>query len=202
MSFLGFLLKNGALFPRKDHLQAFDAMPYPANKDQLCSAMCMLRHYRIFCKGFSQIGQCLYNLLKQNVRWNWMPAYASAFDQLRRMIAQGKLLCYDIHKPLFIMADALVWALFSPMMRSSRRLFGWAVGCCHSLRQTTVISSVKCWQWWKLSNSSTSSLLAILLQSSLIIIRCSTFLLQVRFQIMSLFDCSSGPLLCEPMITK
>ena len=106
VSFLGFLLKNGALFPCKDCLQAFDAMPYPANKDQLRSAMCTLRHYGVFCKGFSQIGRCLYNLLKQNMRWNWMPAHASAFDRLRRTIAQGKLLCYDIRKPLFITADA------------------------------------------------------------------------------------------------
>ena len=106
MKFLGFSLTKGIVIPCEDCLKTLSVMPLPKNKDQLRSALCTLRHYGVFCKGFSQLARCLYSLLQKDVRWLWIHTHTDAFNKLRAEISRGMLFRYDVTKPLFITYDA------------------------------------------------------------------------------------------------
>ena len=61
VKFLGFSLTEGKVIPCENRLKTFSIMPLPKNKNQLRSALCTLRHYGVFCKGFSHLARCLYS---------------------------------------------------------------------------------------------------------------------------------------------
>ena len=107
VEFLGFDVSQHGLTPSEAKVKALLDMRYPANVEELRTALGKLRYYSCFCANFSQRARALLDLLKKGVAWVFGKTEESAFNDLRQEIATpGKALQrFDPKRPTFIHTD-------------------------------------------------------------------------------------------------
>ena len=111
VKFLGHILSQNQLKPNPEAVTAIMAWTKPADnvnkKKALRGFLGMIGWFRKFIPGFSTKAQPLFELLKDDVKWEWGAAQQSAFTELRDcMIKQPVLAIADPNKPYVMETDA------------------------------------------------------------------------------------------------
>jgi len=81
--------------------------PAPTNKKEVQSFLGFTNFYRRFIKGFSEHARPLFDLTRNDIKWNWGPAEQSAFDRLKQSVTAALVLISpDSTSPFHIEADS------------------------------------------------------------------------------------------------
>ena len=82
-------------------------MPQPANKKELQSFIGMVNYLSKFTPRLSELAECLCDLIRINVPFQWGPEHTEAFTSIKQEIIQAPVLkYYDPKKPTILQTDA------------------------------------------------------------------------------------------------
>ncbi|KAL0151789.1 hypothetical protein M9458_052940 [Cirrhinus mrigala] len=107
VEYLGFRIDEKGLHPTEDKVEAIVKPPAPTNVSELRSFLGLLNYYGKFVPNLSTLLHPLHRLLQANVKWQWSPQCAQAFDACKQQLLSSKWLAhYDPKKPLRLACDA------------------------------------------------------------------------------------------------
>ena len=93
--------------PSSDKVKAITNMPQPANKKELQSFIGMVNYLGKFTPRLSELAECLRDLIRINVPFQWGPEHTKAFTSIKQEIIQAPVLkYYDPKKPTVLQTDA------------------------------------------------------------------------------------------------
>ena len=69
-------------------------MPAPKDAQQLRSFLGGVNYYGVFVKGMSDFRKPLDALLKDGVKWEWLPVHEKAFKSLKEVLSSDMLLVH------------------------------------------------------------------------------------------------------------
>jgi hypothetical protein len=94
--------------------------PRPECKKEVQSFLGFTNFYRRFIQGFSHHARPLFNLTKNDVKWEWSTGEQSAFDTLKRLITSAPILASpDNSRPFRIEADSSDFATGAVLSQQS-----------------------------------------------------------------------------------
>ena len=95
VKFLGFIVKDGQLFPDPEKVKALESFRPPSSVKGVRSLLGFLGFYRMFIPDFADRMECLTNLLRKKVEFVWgleqSSALQSAVDDLRSAVLKNPL---------------------------------------------------------------------------------------------------------------
>ena len=90
-----------------DQVKAINNMLQPANKKELQSFIGMVNSLGKFTPRLSKLAECLHDLIRINVPFQWGPEHTEAFTSIKQEIIQAPVLkYYDPKKPTVLQTDA------------------------------------------------------------------------------------------------
>ena len=118
VKFLGYRVTKNGMKLNDDRVKAIVDMPHPTNKKQLQSLLGVCNYYRMFVKGFAQIAEPLYSLLRKNAPYKWGQAQATAVEQLKTSLCNAPIVKFpDFTKAFHIYTDASLTGLGATLMQ-------------------------------------------------------------------------------------
>ena len=106
INFLGYRLEAGVLLPDPDRAAAIGRLLPPTTRSQLRGFLGLTGYYREFIKGYAGIARPLYQLLKENVPWEWDQAAQKAFLTLQARLAAAPILALpEPDRPFTVYSD-------------------------------------------------------------------------------------------------
>ena len=93
--------------PSSDKVKAIADMPQPVNKKEVQSFIGMVNYLSKFTPRLSELAECLRDLIRVNVPFQWGPEHTEAFMSIKQEIVQAPVLkYYDPKKPTVLQTDA------------------------------------------------------------------------------------------------
>lgn len=77
--------------PKDEKLNDFKNAKQPANAKELRSFLGLATYFSNRIPKLSETGECLRQLLRQNVQYNWMPEHEIAFNKIKNDLLQYML---------------------------------------------------------------------------------------------------------------
>ena len=112
VEYLGHNLSSEGIRPLSNKVDGILNAPTPTNVSELKSFLFMLNYYGKFLPNLSIEMKPLYNLLHQDVNWNWSKECKKAFEMAKRMISGDNVLVhYNTQLPLILGVDASHYGL-------------------------------------------------------------------------------------------
>jgi len=107
IEYLGVIISHNRVSMDPVKIAGVQEWPAPTNKKEVQSFLGFTNFYRRFIKGFSEHARPLFDLTRNDIKWNWGPAEQSAFDQLKQSVtAAPVLISPDSTSPFRIEADS------------------------------------------------------------------------------------------------
>lgn len=107
IEFLGHTIKQNKILKSKSKIAAITDLPRPESVDDVRRFLGMVTYYSRFIPNCSTVTTPLRNLLKKNTKFNWNVQCETAFKNLKKEIAFGRVLVpYDPQYPLQLACDA------------------------------------------------------------------------------------------------
>ena len=107
IEYLGVIISHNCVSMDPVKIAGVQEWPAPTNKKEVQSFLGFTNFYRRFIKGFSEHAQPLFDLTRNDIKWNWGPAEQSAFDRLKQSVtAAPVLISPDSTSPFRIEADS------------------------------------------------------------------------------------------------
>ena len=107
VKYLGHVIDAKGLHPAADKLKAVREAPTPQNVTELKAYLGLLSYYSKFLPNMAITLAPFYQLLRNNVKWQWTPSEAKAFQASKELLTSDSLLVhYDPTKELTLMCDA------------------------------------------------------------------------------------------------
>ena len=107
VSFLGYKVTTNGMKMDEQRIEAIKNMPYPKNKKEVMSILGTYNYFRGFVRGFADIADPLYELLRKNVRFVWEKRHSEAVDRLKEKLCSAPVLKYpDFKREFTITTDA------------------------------------------------------------------------------------------------
>ena len=107
VQYLGHVIDASGLHPSAAKLEAVKDAPTPQNVTELKAYLGLLSYYSKFLPNMATTLAPLYHLLRKNVKWQWSPTQAKAFQNSKELLTSDSLLVhYDPNKTLTLMCDA------------------------------------------------------------------------------------------------
>jgi len=107
IEYLGIIISHNRVSMDPVKIAGVQQWPEPMNKKEVQSFLGFTNFYRRFIKGFSEHAQPLFDLTRNDIKWNWGPAEQSAFDWLKQSVtAAPVLISPDSTSPFRIEADS------------------------------------------------------------------------------------------------
>ena len=107
VQYLGHVIDASGLHPSAAKLEAVRDAPTPQNVTELKAYLGLLSYYSKFLPNMATTLAPLYHLLRKNVKWQWSPTQAKAFQNSKELLTSDSLLVhYDPNKTLTLMCDA------------------------------------------------------------------------------------------------
>lgn len=112
LPYLGHILTDKGLRPCPQKIDTIREAKAPQNVSELKAFLGLLNYYSKFIPNLSSRIQCLYGLLKKNVRFVWSSDCDKAFDDCKKFLLRPCLLEYfDPVKPIVVTTDASSYGL-------------------------------------------------------------------------------------------
>lgn len=112
ITYLGFQIKDGAVYPDNRNVKAVEDFSIPKTKKAVRSFIGLCNFYRKFIDHFADIAKPLTELTKLKTPFNWSPEADLAFQKLKqRLTAYPCLLLPDVEQPFILNTDASGFAL-------------------------------------------------------------------------------------------
>ena len=93
--------------PSPNKVQAIANMLQPINKKELQLFISMVNHLGKFTPRLSELAECLRDLIRVNMPFQWGPEHTEAFTSIKQEIIQAPVLkYYDPKKPTVVQTDA------------------------------------------------------------------------------------------------
>lgn len=107
VKYLGHIIDATGLHPAVDKVKAIQNAPAPQNTSELKAYLGLLTYYSKFLPNMATTLAPLYQLLRNNVKWQWASAQVKAFQDSKELLTSDSLLVhYDPTKELTLMCDA------------------------------------------------------------------------------------------------
>ena len=107
IKYLGYEVSENSIQPSDEHIRSIQSIPPPENQSQLHRFMGLVGYFRKFIKGFSQIADPLYYLLKKDSTFEFGDRQLSAFNKLKEiMVTKPVLTIYSPHAETELHTDA------------------------------------------------------------------------------------------------
>ena len=107
VTFLGHLVSEDGLQPDPRLLEGIQEIRPSVNVSQVWSFLGLVRYYRPFIKGFSNIAAPLKRLLEKNKPFVWTEECIAAYEQMKTLLLQRPLVAYPgFSVPFLLYTDA------------------------------------------------------------------------------------------------
>lgn len=117
--YLGYLIKNGEIYPDDSKFDAIEKIPPPKNVKTLQSFLGLVNYYRKFIKGLATRAKPLNELLKNKTNFEWNELCQKAFEELKyELIHVCPLKMPDFTQPFILVTDASDIALGAVLSQS------------------------------------------------------------------------------------
>ena len=142
VEFCGHKISKNGLHKNQDKIEAVLNAPRPTNVKELQSFIGLVTYYHKFLPNIASQLQPLYDLTKQDVKFEWGKKQQAAFERAKAEIASEQVLThYDPAVPLVIQCDASVHARGAVLLHRSQTipsgpLFSFLAACLQQRRNT------------------------------------------------------------------
>ena len=115
---LGNLVGHGQVRPDPDKIRALEALERPANKKQLRSFLGSTGYFRRFIEGYSKLTAPLFELLKEETKYEWSEERQRIFLLLKDLLSKGPILKLpNLEIPFVVRSDASGYALGAVLLQ-------------------------------------------------------------------------------------
>ena len=112
VEYLGHRISSQGIHPLESKKDAIIHAPRPQNLQQLRSYLGLLNYYGNFIQNLSTIAHPLYNLLKNDVEWNWDESCDQAFQATKEALTSSDVLVhFDPKLPISLAEDASAYGI-------------------------------------------------------------------------------------------
>ena len=110
--------------PSSDKVQAITNMPQSVNKKELQSFVGMVNYLSKFTPRLSELAECLRDLIRINVPFQWGPEHTEAFTSIKQEIIHAPVLkYYDPKKPMVLQTDASIKGLGACLLQCGHPVY-------------------------------------------------------------------------------
>ena len=107
VKYLGHLLSAQGVKPNPEKTAVVDTFPTPKNAKEVRSFLGLTNYYRRFILNYSKLAAPLYNLLHQDVRFEWTEDCQRAFTDLKTRLVNHPIIGYpDMNRHFYLTTDA------------------------------------------------------------------------------------------------
>lgn len=118
LKYLGHVISRDGISPDEDKVRAVLDMKEPSNLQQLRTFLQTCSWFRKFIPDFARIAEPLTRLTRKSQAWRWGESQASAFVQLKTLLASPPILVQpDYSKPFILRTDASHFALGAALLQ-------------------------------------------------------------------------------------
>ena len=100
MDFFGETYTTDGQKPSSDKVQAIASMPQPVNKKELQSFIGMVNYLSKFTPRWSELAECLHDLIRVNVPFQWRPEHSEVLTNIEQEIVEAPVLKYYEQMPV------------------------------------------------------------------------------------------------------
>jgi hypothetical protein len=106
LEFLGHIVGRDGLQPDPKKVEKVRDWPTPKTIKDVRSFLGLASYYRRFMKDFSKIAKPMYQLTKQDEKFEWGSEQEKAFNKLKQLLIQAPVVAYpDFTKPFILYTD-------------------------------------------------------------------------------------------------
>ena len=106
LEWIGHSFKNGTVSPQEKHVKAIREFPRPQNKQALVRFLAVCQWLRKFIPNLSLDTKCLYELCKQNTKYEWTNEHETKFQKIKQNFQTTPILFLPSKGKMVLMADA------------------------------------------------------------------------------------------------
>ena len=133
MDFFGETYTTDGRKPSPNKVHAIANMPQPINKRELQSFFGMVNYLGKFTPTLSELAECLRDLIRINVPFQWGPEHTEAFTSIKQEIIQAPILkYYDPKKPTVLQTDASAKGLGACLLQCGHPVYFGSKALTHS----------------------------------------------------------------------
>jgi hypothetical protein len=90
-----------------DRIESLIALKPPADKKELQQVIGIFSYVRSYVPNMSELMSPLYQLMRNHVVWQWLPAHNEAFNKLKVVVSTVPVLAsFDPAKKITLLCDA------------------------------------------------------------------------------------------------
>jgi hypothetical protein len=131
------------------------------SKKEVQSFLGFANFYRRFIEGFSHHAKPLFELTKQDQKWNWAATEQGAFDEIKNRITSSPILCFaDDSKVFRIEADSSDYATGGVLSQQSSDDLKWhpiafyskslnAIECNYNIHDKEMLAVMRALEEWR-----------------------------------------------------
>lgn len=123
VEYLGMIVNGEGVRPSKKNVEAITNYPVPSNVKELHSFLGSCNYFQRYIKGFAQIANPLYELLKKDSIWIWSNSHQDAFEKLKNSLENTCLLRHPTSENKFILtcdaSDVAIGAVLSQIFNGN-----------------------------------------------------------------------------------
>ena len=121
VTFLGHIVSNDGLSPKRERAEAILRMKSPTNKTEVMRLLGMLNYVAKFCRELAIKTEPMRQLIRKDFDFVWSPKCEQSFSEIKQMIANAPILKrFNKDQEVTIQVDASAHALGATIMQNEQ----------------------------------------------------------------------------------
>ena len=121
-TFLGMIVREGAVAPNPDRLEPLDRMQVPTNRKELQRYLGFTNYFRKYIEDYATKSKLLYDLMNAE-EFTWNDEHAKVFEMLKEEVKNGVLKLPDMSKPFVVETDASGVAVAGVLLQDGKPVY-------------------------------------------------------------------------------